>query len=352
MAQGARLIRALACAGVLALLPGRAAAQPAAAATQTTAEGWWQLGTTLYDRDDYTGAAAALRRATALDPRGGTAWVLLGLCEYHLGAYADALAHIQRGRQLGVSADAQFRQVMRYHEGLLLLHQAEFERAQTVLDELSADGVDSDDLDVAQGLAALRLRPTDAAAGDPQQHAIVVAAGRAQALAARQRFDEAQRAFETLARDHPRVRNVWYALGRYFVRTERPAEAVAAYERELSVTPDHVPARLGIAAILVQDDPGRALRLVEDALRLNPRLPLAHYLHGTLLLARGDTAAAIVALETAERSVQDDPGVYFALSRAYAKAGRTADAERARAAFTRLNEARQAAARRPPGGER
>ena len=79
-------------------------------------------------------------------------------------------------------------------------------------------------------------------------------------------------------------------------------------------------------------------------------MPLAHYLRGRLLLDRGDASGAVVALETAERSVKDDPGVYYALSRAYAQLGRRAEADRARAAFTRLNDARQAAARLTPGG--
>jgi predicted Zn-dependent protease len=314
------------------------------------AEGWFHLGTLLYDRDAHGDAAAALRKATTLDPSVGTAWVMLGLCEYHLGAFPQALAHVQRGRRLGVSADPQFRLVMRYHEGLLLAHAGEFERAQDTLDELSAEGAHSEDLDIAQGLAALRMRPGDLPPGASPPRAAVIAAGRAEGLFARKQFAEAQRAFETLAADHPSMRNVHYALGRYFVRTEQPAPAVAAFERELAVSPDHLPARLGIAAIVLQDDPTRALRLVDEAIARNPRVPLAHYLRGRLLLDRGDAAAAVPALEIAERSVKDDPGVYYALSRAYAQLGRRADADRARATFTRLNEARQAAARRTPGG--
>jgi tetratricopeptide (TPR) repeat protein len=298
------------------------------------AEGWFHLGTMLYDRDAHADAAAALRKATTLDPSVGTAWVMLGLCEYRLGAFTQALAHVQRGRRLGVSADPQFRLVMRYHEGLLLVHAAEFERAQETLDELSADGVDTEDLDLAQGLAALRMRPGDVAPGASPHRAVVT---------------EAQRAFEALAADHPTTRNVHYALGRYFVRTEQPAPAAAAFEREIAISPDHVPARLGIAAIVLQDDPARALRLVDEAIARNPRVPLAHYLRGRLLLDRGDAAGAVPALEAAERSVKDDPGVYYALSRAYTQLGRQADADRARATFTRLNDARQAAARRAPG---
>jgi predicted Zn-dependent protease len=319
------------------------------------AEGWFHLGTLLYDGDAHAEAAAALRTATALDPSVGTAWVMLGLCEYRLGALADALEHVQKGRRLGVSADPQFRLVMRYHEGLLLVHAAEFERAQEVLDELGAEGVDTADLDVAQGLAALRMRPGELppgglAAGDSPLRTLVIAAGRAEGLFARHQLADAQRAFEALAADHPATRNVHYALGRFFVRTEQPAPATAAFEREIAISPDHVPARLGLAAIVMQDDPARALRLVDEAIARNPHVPLAHYLRGRLLLDRGDAAGAVPALETAERSVKDDPGVYYALSRAYAQLGRTADADRARATFTRLNEARQAAARRTPGG--
>jgi predicted Zn-dependent protease len=314
------------------------------------AEGWFHLGTLLYDRDAHGDAAAALRKATTLDASVGTAWVMLGLCEYRLGAFAPALAHVQRGRRLGVTADPQFRLVMRYHEGLLLAHAGEFERAQDTLGELGADGVDTEELAIAQGLAALRMRPGDLPPGASPQRAAVVAAGRAEGLFARKQFADAQRAFEALAAEHASMRNVHYALGRYFVRTEQPAPAAAAFEREIAISPDHVPARLGIAAIVMQDDPPRALRLVDEAIARNPKVPLAHYLRGRLLLDRGDAAGAVPALETAERSVKDDPGVYYALSRAYAQVGRQADADRARATFTRLNEARQAAGRRTPGG--
>ena len=216
------------------------------------AEGWFHLGTLLYDRDAHADAAAALRKATALDPSVGTAWVMLGLCEYRLGAFTQALAHVQRGRRLGVSADPQFRLVMRYHEGLLLVHAAEFERAQETLDELSAEGVDTEDLTSPRGSRSLRMRPGDLACGRVAaqlMHQLIRGGARRGPLAARKQFAEALRAYETLAADHPTTRNVHYALGRYFVRTEEPAPAVAAFEREIVVSPDHVPARLGIAAI-------------------------------------------------------------------------------------------------------
>ena len=309
-------------------------------------EGWWSLGTLLYDDDAFAGAAEAFRKVTSLDPRRGTAWVMRALCEYRLGDHEAALAHIQRGRRLGITADPQFRHVMQYHEGLLLLGKSEFERAQEAFDLLAADGVESDELIVALGQAVLRIRPSDSNDGESGDAEIVRRAGRAEHLAAQKKFDDARREYERLATDYPKHRNVFYALGRYFAANSQPESAVGAYQREIANSPDHVPARLGIAAILAETDPPAALPYAEAAVKLNPRIPLGHYVLGSLLLHTDQTARAIAELETAERSVKDDPGVYYALARAYARAGRTQDAARARAVFKRLTEERQRAARR------
>jgi tetratricopeptide (TPR) repeat protein len=309
------------------------------------AEGWWRLGTLLYDRDAFADAEAAFHKATSLNPKVGTAWVMRGLCEFKLGHPDEALAHIQRGRRLGTSPDPQFRQVMLYHEGVLLLGKSEFERAQETLGLLSADGVEMDDLTIALGLSVLRIRPSDLPGGVSGDRDLVRRAGRAESLAAQKKFDEALSEYERLVADFPEVRNVHYAIGRYFVSTSRPEQAMTAYQREIENSPEHVPARLGIAAILAETDPARALPFAEDAVKLNSRIPLGHYILGALLLHTDHTERAIAELETAERSVKDDPGVYYALGRAYARVGRTQDAARARAVFKRLTEERQRAAR-------
>ena len=54
---------------------------------------------------------------------------------------------------------------MLYHEGLLLLGRAEFERAQETLGQLGAEGVESDELTRTLGLSVLRLRPSDVGEG-------------------------------------------------------------------------------------------------------------------------------------------------------------------------------------------
>ena len=104
-------------------------------------------------------------------------------------------------------------------------------------------------------------------------------------------------------------------------------------------------ARLQIAYIKLKNkEPEQGLKLAEEAVNLSPRLLLGHYILGRILLDAGETERAISELETSQRMAPDEPKIYFALSRAYAKVGRKADADRARQTFARLNAAAEAAA--------
>ena len=312
------------------------------------AERAWADAMRLYEQDDYAGAAAAFETVTTLRPSEGTAWAMRGLCEYRLGRMEPALAHIRKGRALGLADDAQLRQVVQYHEGVLLLGTGEFERAQETLAALSASGVDSDEVTLALGCAVLRVPPGELPTAADAVRQAVGRAGHAERLAARGQLDQARAAYEALAADFPGLRHVRYALGRHLVAVREPDRAVEAYAREIEAFPDHVPARLGIAAIKASSDPAEALRLAEQAVALNPRVPLGHFLLGSLLLHTPDTDRAIRELEIAERSVREDPRLYYALSRAYARAGRAGDAARARATFLRLTDEQQRAGRRVP----
>jgi predicted Zn-dependent protease len=329
------------------------AIQDVAAARERSADDTFADGMREYERDNYGAAAAAFTKVTELKPSDGTAWAMRGLCEFRLGHHDAALTNIQKGRALGTSGDAQFLNVLRYHEGVLLSAKGEFERAQEVLATVAAS-TDSDEAIVALGLAVLRVP-----AGDRGDHALpgrtsssiterasaARQAGLAERDAARKEPDAALRAYEALSKGYPTVRNTAYALGRHFLARREPDRAVVAFLVEIERFADHVPARLGVAAAKASSDPAVALRFAEDAVRLNPRVPLGHFLLGSLLLETPDTGRAIAELELAEQSVKEDPRVYYALGRAYARAGRTADAERARATFRRLTDDQQRRAR-------
>lgn len=303
------------------------------------AEGWWHLGTLLYERDAFADAAVALGQATALSPNVGTAWVMLGLCEFKLGRHTDALKHIQRGRRLGTSAEPQFRHVMLYHEGLLRLGKGEFELAQETLELLSHEGFENEDQTTALGLSVLRLRLSDLLAGDSALRELVRRAGWAEHLAAQKKFDEAQKEYERLATDFLKVQNVHYAYGRFLLLSRDDEKAIAAFQREIENTPNHLLARLRIADTKLKlKDYAGGLPYAEEAVKLSPQIPLGHYLLGVLLLDTNQTTRAITELETAQKSLPNEPKIYFALGRAYQRANRKEDAERARVTFAKLSK--------------
>ena len=300
-------------------------------------EGWWYLGTLLYERDDFAEAVEAFGRATVYNPQVGSAWVLRGLCEFKLNRFDDALKHLQQGRRLGVGSAPQLRPVMLYHEGVLLLGRGQFEQAQETLDRLSSEGTENENMTMALGLSVLRIRPSELAAEEGALRGRVERAGRAEQLASWKRFDEALAEYQRLAADFPREPNIQYALGRYLLTRDDMERAIAAFQREIENDPDHLPAHLFLAdsKLRMRDFTG-GLPIAEKAMNLNPKLPLGHYLYGSFLLETGQTARSIRELEAASRLLPNEPKIYFALGRAYARANRAADAARARATFARL----------------
>ncbi|HEX8294009.1 MAG TPA: tetratricopeptide repeat protein [Pyrinomonadaceae bacterium] len=305
------------------------------------AEGWWYLATIHYDRDDYAEAARSFKEAARLQPKAGAAWAMLGICEFQLARYDDALIHIQQGRQVGVNDNVELTRVMRYHEGLLSILKGEFERGQQTLGTLSYEGLKSEDLIIALGLATLRVGMTPKQVDiNYRDRDLIRRAGLAEHFAAQKNMSDAQREYDLLARDYGKVANVQYAYGRYLLANRDEDGALAAFMKELENWPKHVLARCQIANIKLQrKEVEEGLRYAEEAARQAPRLPLAHYLLGRLLLEAGQNERAVEALETTAKMVPNEAKTYFALARAYTRLKRKADADRARETFTRLSKA-------------
>lgn len=298
------------------------------------AEGWWYLGTVLYDRDDYAGAVGALEKVVALHPKNAEALVMLGLSEARLGRNQDALRHLRQGRPY-LGKEGELRRVAAYNEAVLQLEAGAFGDAQKTLAALCREGLDERPLILALGSAVLAIPPSRVAPADQD---LVWRAGWAEHFAAqRDRQPEALGEYRRLVADFPHARNVQFALGRVLLANHDDEEAIAAFQRELRNSPEHLLARLGIAGIQERLDPPAGLPYAEEAVRLYPKIAEGHYLLGLLLLDTGQTARSTTELEAAQRLTPEDARVYFALAKAYAGMHRNQDAARARAAFARLN---------------
>lgn len=305
------------------------------------AEGWWSLGTIQYDRNAYAEAAHAFQKVTVLAPKNGTAYVMLGLSEFEIGHDELALPHIQKGKNLGLNTDVELRHVALYHEGVLLQRKGKFEAAQETLQQLCLQGVQNDHLATALGMTLLRLTTKEPPAQGSADADIVARIGRAECLAGQKKYDEAKPGFEAVVSENPNYPNIHYAYGLFLLQARDLAGGVEQLKQEIANNPDHVFARLQIAAARYKEDSAAGLPYAEEAVKLDPRLPLGHYLVGLLLLDVDQPQRAIPELETAEKVLARDPKVYLALGSAYSRVGRKQDAARARATFERLSKERE-----------
>jgi tetratricopeptide (TPR) repeat protein len=307
------------------------------------AEGWWSLGTLQYDNDRYAEAELAFEKVVALDPKQGTARAMLGLCEFELGQPERALKDIEASKMLGVLEDAQLRDVVTYHEGVLLQRAGKFEEAKGALASLCLSRVRSGELAGTFGMVALRMRdvaPPDASteAGQVVQHV-----GRAACLSGAKDYDAAKTEFERVIAGAPHFPLVHYAYGRMLQDARDHDGAIKQFEAEIAEHPDSVLPRLRIAAAQYKWNPEAGLKFADEAVKLNPELPLGHYLLGLLLLETGAYQRAIPELETAHKAFPQETKIDISLANAYTQVGRPQDAARARAEFARKKQAEQAA---------
>jgi len=308
------------------------------------AEGWWSLGTLHYDRDRYAEAELAFEKVAALDPKQGTARAMLGLCEFELGQSDRALKDIEASKTLGVLEDRQLRDVVMYHEGVLLQRAGQFEAAKAALASLCLSGVRSNEVVKAFGLVALRMR--DGSAPDPGSEAggIVQHVGRAACLSGAKEYDAAKTEFEQVLARAPNFPLVHFAYGCSLIDARDVDGAVREFEAEIAQEPKSVLPRLRIAVAEYKVDSAQGLKFAEEAVGLRPDLPLGHYLLGLLLLDTGAYERAVPELETARAAFPNEARIDLALATAYAHVGRAPDASKARAEFARKKQSEQAAA--------
>jgi predicted Zn-dependent protease len=226
---------------------------------------------------------------------------------------------------------------MLYHKGLLLLRAWQFESALETLGRLAKQGSTAEEFYQALGMTMLRMKPSDAPPAGSTEAQVVSAIGQAQALAAEKRYDEARQQYQQLVAQSPDFPNIHYAYGRFLLDSRDVDDAIRQFEEEIKRDPNDVNARLQIASVRYREDSAAGIPYAEQAVKLDPKLPLGHYLLGLLYLDTGRAAEAIPELEAAKTFFTNEPRVYFALASAYSKVGRKKEATQARATFTKLN---------------
>jgi tetratricopeptide (TPR) repeat protein len=300
--------------------------------------GHWSLATILYERDAYAEAREHFTRVVDGQPEDGLALAMKALCESRLRNYDLALRELQQASTLGVPNE-EVRSVAAFHLALLLNRAGQPDAAFAILRSFATKGEDNPAVLEAFGLSMLRLRfmPEEIPA---EKRPMIALAGRGGFQLARGRRTPVGRlALEELVSRYPAEPHVHYALGVY-ITPDDPDGAIEEFRRELRAFPDHYLSRVRIAMIEIdRGNAERALPLGEEAVRLAPEVPAARLTLGRALLALGQTDRAIEELEKAAALAPDGRDIFFALARAYQRAGRAAEAERARQQFLKLDRA-------------
>ncbi len=317
--------------------PEQAAAlyQQALAIRPNWAEGWLYRGTALFQLGRFGEARDSFRQGIALAPGKGTPVAFLGMCEYELGDYRQALADILKGEAIGLADNPGFVAEVRRRAALIYLRNSAFPQALAQLRPLARTGIQSPAVDEVLGLSVLNLHDLPATLPPPRRP-LVELAGKAAWASLAERADEAGPLFEQLVAQFPNEPGVHYMNG-VFLLDHDPEAAEKEFRKELSISPGHVLARVQLALLLGRNgDSAAAVQMAQEAVRLDRSDPLCQVTLGRAQLGAGHTAEAIAALERGERMAPQVARTHFYLEQAYRRAGRDADARREKAEWDRL----------------
>lgn len=299
-------------------------------------DGWWALGTLYYELDQYRDAQLAFKRLAAINPEAGIAWGMLGLCEFQNAEYGESLKHIQGALNLHLNGDPAVMDVIRYHYALLLTRDGRFEESMRNLAIFAQRGLDAPEYVEAMGLAALRkpLLPKELPPGEQE---LVLLIGRAMFDASALKTAQAATEFKLAVQRFPKEPNVHYTYGSFLLFSDVDA-GMAELQKELEITPTHVPALVTLASeYLKLHDFKKALPFAQQAVSADPGSFAAHAVLGRVEFEGGlDQPAGLKELETARQLEPTSPQVHSALASAYAKVGRKDDAAKERELFLDL----------------
>lgn len=300
-------------------------------------EGLWYLGTSLWDKGQYAPARDILRRFVALRPDAGAGWALLGLCEYHGREYSRALDHLQRAMSLGMGDRPDLKRSAFESVVVLLTRFERFDDSIGMLSAMVNSGQSDAPIMEAAGLAGLRMPLLPSEIPEDRRNLILMA-GQGLCAAQQGNSDQARQSLEAMEKAYPNEPGVHFLLGSYLMNV-RPEDGIREMQRELEISPAHVPARNRLAEQYIKmGQYDKALALAQEAKKLAPENFSVSIAIGEARLGKGDTAEGIRELEHAREMAPDNVRIRWDLVRAYSAAGRNDDAAREKQEIEKLTQ--------------
>jgi tetratricopeptide (TPR) repeat protein len=244
---------------------------------------------------------------------------------------------LQKGAALGLNGAPDSVRFAKYRLGLLLVHNAQFDRASTLLIPEDEGNSLARPIQFALGLALLHKKLFSEEVPGPEIP-LVQCAGEVSVLLHGSKYDAAFPLLLQLIKSYPAAPMLQYVNGVALASLSRYDDAEAQFTEELRTSPrSELPyaqrafVELQVAAPLRRSFPPSA------PVQLAPNSAEAHYVLGRSLLDSGKLEDAVKELHAAAQLNPASPEVHFNLAKVYAKLHRREDAERERSLFAALN---------------
>ena len=300
-------------------------------------DGRWSLAMLHYSAGHYPEAISELKIWMERQPNVGTAWAVMGLCEFEMKDYKNALIHLQRGEELGFGGSPEAEGLARYRLAVLQNRNGQFESAMETLLPGTRSGAVANEIQIALGMALLRM-PLLPDQVEPPKRTLVQSAGEIAALLENSKYDQAYPKFQVLLKQYPSVPFLHYAYGSALAALSQFDEAEIQLRAELQISPNSELPYVSLASVaLKRHRPAEALASAQRAAQLAPDSAESHYVLGRAYLELGQNEQAVREFEQASKLAPGSPEVHFNLAKAYAKAKLPEKAEQERTIFARLN---------------
>jgi tetratricopeptide (TPR) repeat protein len=305
---------------------------------QTSAGGWGYFAGQYYQKRRFPEARDAFRKITDQNPDDATAWAMMGLCDYELADYSNALEHMGKARHLGLQNNPDLESALHYYLALLLNRAGKFDDGLKELSWFAAGATVKPQIIEAAGINALRMTslPSEIPA---DKHDLVMEMGQAAWALNLGQKAEAKRLFAELVAAHPEEPGVHYRYGICLSLLNDPDAALREFQREMEINSSDVEAQSQIAFVYLKlGAHEKGLQAAEAAVKMAPDNFLAHNVLGWALVANHQLDRAIGEMALATRLAPDAPVTHYSLAQAYKAAGKDADARREMAKFEGLKK--------------
>jgi tetratricopeptide (TPR) repeat protein len=292
------------------------------------------LGQLYYQQGQFAEAVPELQVAIKLDPRLVTPRALLGFSYYQMREFERSRDQLKLAAKLN-PADWNVRVFLARD----LISLGDVKQAEHLLEDLRTENPKN--AEILYTLGSLYSSLAESTLGeiqvaDPNSYLIEVLL--AKVSEAKGLYLDAADHYKKAIERAPPAADLYYQYGHALWASKKNDAALAAYQQALRLNPYDYRASWEAGRIVLTQDPAEAVRLVSEALKLDPDLPEAWKIRGQALVALHRPQEAISNLKKSISLDPQDGSTHFQLARAYRQAGLLNEAVQEDSTFQKMQE--------------